>query len=209
MSVAINKNVELDGARSPFSTFLRLQGDPHCACAQKWCNFLCFSKSFQTKKLRLCDQRWLKLPQGGDPALNRIVIKIKQRGSGREKDGKEVWGESGEHEEKPTKQLVRHAIISTTISCVRGCVRVGARVRDWVSGCLPVYVCVCVCVCFVCVCVCVCGYMCVWGDVCVCVFVRVCAVVVWHSECKQEGLKVWTCAKSRNSSESKIRAHFL
>ena len=55
------KKVKFDGARCPFSTFLRLQGDHHCACAQKWCHFSFFSKSFQTKKkLRLYDQRWLK-----------------------------------------------------------------------------------------------------------------------------------------------------
>ena len=34
MSIAINKKVKFDGARCPFSTFLRLQGDHHCACAQ-------------------------------------------------------------------------------------------------------------------------------------------------------------------------------
>ena len=39
-----------DGARCPFSTFLRLQGDHHCASAQKWCHFSYFSKSFQTIK---------------------------------------------------------------------------------------------------------------------------------------------------------------
>ena len=37
----------------PFSTFLRLQGDHHCACAQKWCHFSFFFKSFkQLKALR-------------------------------------------------------------------------------------------------------------------------------------------------------------
>ena len=48
--IATNKKVNFDGARCPFSTFLRLQGDHHCACAQKWCHFSFFSKSFQTKK---------------------------------------------------------------------------------------------------------------------------------------------------------------
>ena len=33
-----------------FSTYLRLQGDHYCACAQKWCHFSYFSKAFQTKK---------------------------------------------------------------------------------------------------------------------------------------------------------------
>ena len=35
VSVAINKKVKFDGVRCPFSTFLRLQGDHHCAWAQK------------------------------------------------------------------------------------------------------------------------------------------------------------------------------
>ena len=57
--MAINKKVKFDGVRYPFSTFLRLQGDHHCTCAQKWCHFSYFSKSFQNneKKLRLYDQR--------------------------------------------------------------------------------------------------------------------------------------------------------
>ena len=50
VSIAINKKVKFDGARCLFSTFFRLQGDHHCACAQKWCHFSFFSKSFQTKK---------------------------------------------------------------------------------------------------------------------------------------------------------------
>ena len=52
MSIAIIKKVKFDGARCPFSTFLRLQGDHHCACAQKWRHFSFFSKSFQTKASR-------------------------------------------------------------------------------------------------------------------------------------------------------------
>ena len=35
----------------PFSTFLRLHGDHHCACAQTWRQFSHFSKSFWTKKI--------------------------------------------------------------------------------------------------------------------------------------------------------------
>ena len=50
MSIAIIKKVKFDGARCPFSTFLRLQGDHHCACAQNWRHFSFFSRSFQTKK---------------------------------------------------------------------------------------------------------------------------------------------------------------
>ena len=56
--IAINKKVKFNGARCPFSTFLRLQGDHHCACAQKWCPFSYFPRAFkQTKKLRLQKQR--------------------------------------------------------------------------------------------------------------------------------------------------------
>ena len=36
-----------------FSTSLRLQGDGHCACAQKWCHFSYFSKSFQTQRPKM------------------------------------------------------------------------------------------------------------------------------------------------------------
>ena len=55
-----NKKVKFDGARCPFSTFLRLQGDHHCACGQKWRHFSFFPRAFKQKKLRLYDQRWLK-----------------------------------------------------------------------------------------------------------------------------------------------------
>ena len=50
MFIAIIKKVKFDGAGCPFSTFLRLQGDHHCACAQKWRHFSFFSKTFQAKK---------------------------------------------------------------------------------------------------------------------------------------------------------------
>ena len=33
-----------------FRRVLRLHGDNHCTCAQKWCHFSYFSKTFQTKK---------------------------------------------------------------------------------------------------------------------------------------------------------------
>ena len=36
-----------------FSTCLRLQGDHYCACAQKWCHFLIFSRPFKQKKKKL------------------------------------------------------------------------------------------------------------------------------------------------------------
>ena len=50
MSIAINKKVKFDGARCPFLTFLRLQGDHHCACAQKWCHFSFFPRAFNSPR---------------------------------------------------------------------------------------------------------------------------------------------------------------
>ena len=44
------KNVKFDEARCLFSTFLRLQGDHHCACAQKWCHFSFFFQELSNKK---------------------------------------------------------------------------------------------------------------------------------------------------------------
>ena len=40
--------LKFDEAKCLFSTCLSLQGDHHCTCAQKWCHFSCFPKSFQT-----------------------------------------------------------------------------------------------------------------------------------------------------------------
>ena len=60
--------VPFDGARCLFSTLLRLQGDHHCACAQKWCHISYFSKSFQTNKFK---------------ALRPKMTKIASRGGGR------------------------------------------------------------------------------------------------------------------------------
>ena len=80
MSIAINKKVKFDGARCPFSTFLRLQGDHHCACAQKWCHFSFFSKSFQTKKkIKALRPKMTKNSlKGGGPAL--IYTSLTSRG---------------------------------------------------------------------------------------------------------------------------------
>ena len=50
MSIAINKKIKFDGARCPFSTFLRLQGDHHCACAPKWRHFSFFFQELSNKK---------------------------------------------------------------------------------------------------------------------------------------------------------------
>ena len=78
MSIAIIKKVKFDGARCPFSTFLRLQGDHHCACAQKWRHFSFFSKSFQTKKIKALRPKMTKIyiaSRGGGPALNRDELR--------------------------------------------------------------------------------------------------------------------------------------
>ena len=71
MSIAINKKVKFDGARRPFSTFLRLQGDHHCACAQKWCHFSFFFQELSNKKkIKALRQKMTKIAsRGGGPAL--------------------------------------------------------------------------------------------------------------------------------------------
>ena len=70
MSIAIIKKVKFDGARCPFSTFLRLQGDHHCACAQKWCHFSFVFKSFQTKKIKALRPKMTKIASRGGSCLN-------------------------------------------------------------------------------------------------------------------------------------------
>ena len=74
MSIAINKKVKFDGARCPFSTFLHLQGDHHCACAQKWRHFSFFSKSFQTKKIKALRPKMTKIASRGGPALSKLSL---------------------------------------------------------------------------------------------------------------------------------------
>ena len=49
LSIATDKRLKFDWARCPFSTFLRLEGNHNCACAQKWCLFSYFSMSIQAK----------------------------------------------------------------------------------------------------------------------------------------------------------------
>ena len=65
LSIAINKKAKFDGVRCPFSTFLRLQGDHQCACAQKWCHFSYFVKSFQTKKIKALRPKMTKIASRG------------------------------------------------------------------------------------------------------------------------------------------------
>ena len=72
MSIAIYKKVKFDGARCPFSTFLRLQGDHHCACAQKWCHFSFFPRAFKQKKTLITAIK----------ALRPKMTKIASRGGG-------------------------------------------------------------------------------------------------------------------------------
>ena len=73
MSIAISKKVKCDGARCPFSTFLSLQGDHHCACAQKWFHFSFFSRAFKQKKIKALRPIWLKQPQGVLPQKSFFV----------------------------------------------------------------------------------------------------------------------------------------
>ena len=49
----------------PFLTFLRLQGDHHCACAQKWCHFSFFSRAFKQKKIRALRPKMTKIASRG------------------------------------------------------------------------------------------------------------------------------------------------
>ena len=48
--IAIRKKVKFDEARCRFSTFLRLQGDHHCACAQKVVSIFIFFQELSNKK---------------------------------------------------------------------------------------------------------------------------------------------------------------
>ena len=73
--MAISKKVKFDGARCPFSTVgLRLQGDHHCACAQKWCHFSFFSQELvQTKKkIKALRPKMTKIASRGGPALSQL-----------------------------------------------------------------------------------------------------------------------------------------
>ena len=71
LSIAIKKKVKFDGARCLFSTFLRLQGDHHCACAQKWCHFSFFPRAFKQNKIKAVRPKMTKIASkgGGGPAL--------------------------------------------------------------------------------------------------------------------------------------------
>ena len=65
--------VKIDGARCPFSTFLRLQGDHHCACAQKWCHFSFFPRAFKQKKIKALRPKMTKIASRGS-CLNKIFV---------------------------------------------------------------------------------------------------------------------------------------
>ena len=52
---------QIDGARCPFSTFLGLQGDHQCACAQKWCLFSFFPRAFKQKKIKALRPKMTKI----------------------------------------------------------------------------------------------------------------------------------------------------
>ena len=49
------------GVEVPFFDPLCLQGDHHCACAQKWCHFSYFFKSFQPKKIKALRPKMTKI----------------------------------------------------------------------------------------------------------------------------------------------------
>ena len=65
VSIANNKKVKFDGARCPFSTFLRLQGDHHCACAQSGIVFHCFSRAFKQKIFKALRPKMTKIAPRG------------------------------------------------------------------------------------------------------------------------------------------------
>ena len=80
MSIANNKKVKFDGARCPFSTFLRLQGDHHCACAQKWCHFSFFSRAFKQKKIKAVRPKMTKIAsRGGGSCLKTRLLSTRTR----------------------------------------------------------------------------------------------------------------------------------
>ena len=64
-SIAIRKKVKFDEARCLFSTFLRLEGDHHCACAQKWCHFSYFPRPFKQKKTKNLQPKMIKRTSKG------------------------------------------------------------------------------------------------------------------------------------------------
>ena len=75
MSIAISKKVKFDGARCPFSTFLRLQGDHHCACAQKWCHFH-FFQELSNKKIKALRRKMTKIASRGGSCLKLVYLTL-------------------------------------------------------------------------------------------------------------------------------------
>ena len=80
MYIATNKKVKFDGARCLISTFLRLQGDHHCACAQKWCHFSFFPRAFKQQKNKMLRPKMTKIAlrgsclKAGPPCFEFLVI---------------------------------------------------------------------------------------------------------------------------------------
>ena len=54
----------------PLFDILRLQGDHHCACAQKWCHFSFFPRAFKQKKIKALRPKMTKIASRG-PAWSR------------------------------------------------------------------------------------------------------------------------------------------
>ena len=77
MSIAINKKVKFDGARCPFSTFLRLQGDTS-AHAHKSGVIFHFFKSFQTnKKIKALRPKMTKIASMSCPYMYMSLVLVK------------------------------------------------------------------------------------------------------------------------------------
>ena len=68
---SVSGHLKFDKARCLFTTFLRLQGNHYCECAQKWCHFSYFLKTFQTKKFKKLRPKMTKTASRG-PALMLI-----------------------------------------------------------------------------------------------------------------------------------------
>ena len=79
LSIAINKKVKFDGARCPFSTFLRLQGDHHCACAQKCVIFHFFQELSNKKKIKALRPKMTKIASRGSCLKCQKLMEIKEK----------------------------------------------------------------------------------------------------------------------------------
>ena len=72
--MATNKQGKFDGARCPFSTFLRLQVDHHCACAQEWCHF--FQELSNKQNIKALRPKMTKIASKGGGGVLPLGITI-------------------------------------------------------------------------------------------------------------------------------------